>query len=279
MLSLNNYKKEIETKTINSIPKEYFDNYFNSFINSYFEIKDIVSKNQKILDVGCGGGMLVNYLDINGYDIEGFDNYLYNPHTKSINSVINHKNLVHNADIKSFKSTKKFDVIFMSNVVEHLYDWKKDLEYVKNFMTPDGEIVFLLPNYNFPIEFHFMIPIIMNKKITHKIFKKRIENFEKAHSRFGIWDSLNFIKPIDIELFFSKDVYKVTYDKKYFERLLLRLIENAKNKNIILKKKRNIIHKFLIFFSFIFLKFKMIKIFRYLPLKFHPFIKIIVKKT
>ena len=222
--------------------------------------------------------MLVDYLDINGYDIEGFDNHIFDPHTKSINSAINHKNLVHNADIKSFKSTKKFDVIFMSNVVEHLNGWKKDLEYVKNFMKPYGEMIFLLPNYNFPIEFHVMIPIIINKKITHKIFKKRIENFEKVHNRFGIWDSLNFIKPIDIEFFFSKDNYKVIYDKDYFERLLLRLIENAKNKNIILKKKRNIFHKFLIFSSFILLKFKIIKIFKYLPLKFHPFIKVIVKK-
>ena len=36
------------------------------------------NKDENILDVGCGGGLLVNYLDVCGYTIEGFDNYLYN---------------------------------------------------------------------------------------------------------------------------------------------------------------------------------------------------------
>ena len=89
-MDIAHYKKEIMNATSDSIPTEYFDGYFNAFYSSYCEIKDLINKDQDILDVGCGGGMLVNYLSILGYKIIGFDNYLYNPHTKAINLSLIH---------------------------------------------------------------------------------------------------------------------------------------------------------------------------------------------
>ena len=275
-MDIANYKEKIRNATIDSIPGDYFDGYFNAFYSSYFEIINLVNKNQDILDVGCGGGLLVNYLSILGYKINGFDNYLYNPHTKAINEVINSKDLVVNSDIKNFKSEKKYDLIFLSNVVEHIDDWEGCLRHLEKLLKNKGRIVFLLPNYNFPIEFHFMIPIIINKTITYKIFKNRINNLEITHQRHGIWDSLNFIKLKQIRNFFIKNNYVVTSDKNYLERLIIRLVKNAKDKNN--KNRRNLLHSFLVIIANFFVKLNLISVFRFLPQSFHPFIKIIVTK-
>ena len=274
-MDIAHYKKEIMNATSDSIPTEYFDGYFNAFYSSYCEIKDLINKDQDILDVGCGGGMLVNYLSILGYKIIGFDNYLYNPHTKAINNAINSKELVINSDIKGFKSDKKYDLIFMSNVIEHIENWEDCITHLEKFLKNDGRIIFLLPNYNFPVEFHFMIPIIINKSITYKIFSKRINNFELLHQRFGIWNSLNFITFKKIKNFFKSKDYDIRTDKNYIERLIIRLVKNANSKN---KNKRNFLHSILVFVANYFVKLKLLRIYKHLPHAFHPFIKIIVTK-
>ena len=51
MLNIENYKEKIRSATINSIPRDYFDTYFNAFYSSYCEIKNLVNKDQDILDV------------------------------------------------------------------------------------------------------------------------------------------------------------------------------------------------------------------------------------
>ena len=275
-MEISVYKEKIRNATADSIPNNYFDGYFNAFYSAYCEIKDLVQKDQEILDVGCGGGLLVNYLSIQGYKINGFDNYLYNPHTKAINNAINSKDLVVNAEIKNFKSKKKYDLIFLSNVVEHLDDWKGCLRHLEKLLNNEGRIIFLLPNYNFPIEFHFMVPIIINKSITYKIFKNRINNFEMIHQRHGIWDSLNFITMKQIKKFFIKKNYIITSDKDYIKRLVIRLTINAKNKKN--KNKRNLLHTFLVIIANFFVNLKLINAYKYLPQTFHPFIKIIVTK-
>ena len=66
----------------------------------------------------------------------------------------------------------------------------------EKLLTPSGKLIILCPNYGFPFESHFSIPIIFNKKLTALIFKKRIEIFEKINACEGLWDSLNFVKKV-----------------------------------------------------------------------------------
>ena len=277
-INISEYKNSLKQKLSSVIPESYFENYFNAFTASYYEMINTVKKDENILDVGCGGGLLVNYLDVCGYRIEGFDNYLYNPHTKAISEAVNTKGLVKNSNIKDFKFKKKYDVIFMSNVIEHINDWEENLNILINYLNPSGRIILLLPNYSVPVEPHFMLPIVYNKEITYKIFKNKITNYEKMHNRNGIWKSLNFIKLKDLKRYFNKNDFEIKNDKEYFIRFIKVLIYNALNKNIILRKKRNLMHKFLIFLSRIFLFLKLFDIFKFLPIFCHPFIKIIAFK-
>ena len=49
----------------------------------------------------------------------------------------------------------------------------------------------MCPNYDFPYEPHFVIPIIINKKFTKFFFKNKINNHEKKTNEIGLWEGLN----------------------------------------------------------------------------------------
>ena len=92
------------------------------------------------------------------------------------------------------KTNEKYDLIFLINVFEHLPNWKDFLRFVKSRLKPNGRCVILCPNYSFPYESHFRIPILFNKSLTFYFFQKYIKKFEKNESSNGLWASLNFIK-------------------------------------------------------------------------------------
>jgi len=274
-MTLSNYREEITSKIPDSIPEEYLDSYFNSFYNSYQEIEHLISYSDEILDVGSGAGFLVNYLSSQGYKIKGFDNYLYNPHTRAINRAINSKEEVKNCDIAGFQTERKFDVIFLHNVIEHLDNWEESIVSLNNILNQKGKIIFIFPNYSFPIEFHFMLPILLNRDLTYKIFKKRIKKFEMIHNREGLWDSLNFVKPKEIRDSYLAKKYIVKFDKRHFMNFLSRLIHNFNPKSV---HRNNKLYCFLVLTAKIIYKTKLINIYQYLPLNFQPFVKIIAQK-
>ena len=70
---------------------------------------------------------------------------------------------------------KKYDIIYSVNVFEHLSNWKLYLKKTNEWLNPEGLNIILCPNYSFPYESHFKIPIIINKKLTYSIFKKKLK--------------------------------------------------------------------------------------------------------
>jgi SAM-dependent methyltransferase len=92
------------------------------------------------------------------------------------------------------KTDEKFDLIFLINVFEHLPNWIDFLRFVKLRLKPNGRCVILCPNYSFPYESHFRVPILFNKMLTFNLFQKYIKKFESNESSFGLWASLNFVK-------------------------------------------------------------------------------------
>lgn len=55
---------------------------------------------------------------------------------------------------------------------------------------------FTCPNYLFPYEPHFNIPIVITKRLTEKIFRNKIHQNRNIIDPEGTWNSLNWINVI-----------------------------------------------------------------------------------
>lgn len=154
----------------------------------------------KVLEVGSGPCILLHeisskykHLEITGIEpmADGFEFFsdfqaVVKKHYPGLR--------VHLGGYESFRSHHKWDLIFLINVFEHLSDWQHFLRFAKNSLSENGKCVILCPNYSFPYESHFAIPIIFNKYMTGKIFRHHIHKFEIENNCRGLWKSLNFVK-------------------------------------------------------------------------------------
>lgn len=99
---------------------------------------------------------------------------------------------------EEFPTSEPWDLIFLVNVFEHLPDWRYFLEFLHQRLALSGTCVILCPNYGFPYEAHFRIPVIGNKEITKRFFAKRIADYERQKDVAGLYESLNFVKLCDV---------------------------------------------------------------------------------
>ena len=181
------------------------DTWVNEALFGFNHIKEFcnkLKKNDNVLEIGCGSGILLNLLaenfkEINFEGIEPFgDGFSSLTHLNSISK--ENGVSIKNIGYEELSSRYKYDLIFSINVFEHLYDWRNFLEKMSYFLRKGGEIIVLCPNYGFPYESHFQIPIVFNKEITYFIFYQHIRNYEKNNNCIGLWKSLNFVKKREV---------------------------------------------------------------------------------
>jgi len=113
--------------------------YIKSKIDSY------PKEDPKILDVGCGSGLLLNLpLAENGYDITGID--LDQTSIDFLNKVNTFKNA------KYFKrrieecDLQTFDIVIISEVLEHLDHPGEALQEIRKRMNDDSMLIVTIPN-------------------------------------------------------------------------------------------------------------------------------------
>jgi cyclopropane fatty-acyl-phospholipid synthase-like methyltransferase len=124
---------------------------------------------------------------------------------------------------QEFSPEKGFDLIYLINVFEHLHNWQDFLVFVRQNLNKGGVCVVLAPNYGFPYESHFRLPIIINKRLTYKIFKDYIDRFEKENDFTGLWDSLNFVKWSKVKKTCDELNLSAKFEKEILEKIILRL--------------------------------------------------------
>ena len=205
-------------KKLRSLKIKNSDIWINEALFGFYHIKEYCKKlegNNKVLEIGSGSGILLNLLSENFKDIifegiepfgEGFSS-LNNLNSFSRENGVSIKNIGY----EELSSNNKYDLIFCINVFEHLNDWRNFLEKISFLLNGNGKLIVLCPNYGFPYESHFRIPVIFNKKITYYIFKKLIRIFEKKNDCVGLWNSLNFVK--------KREIMNHLKDSKYSKNL------------------------------------------------------------
>ncbi len=147
-------------------------------------------KNMKILDVGCGGGIICEPLARLGAKVTGVD---FSPNNIKVAKIHSKKNKLKinyiYKDIEKTKLDEKFDIILMFEVLEHLDNWKKTIKKIKKNLNKNGIIIISTINRNLLSKF-FAINIAEN--ILHWIPK-------------GTHDYNKLIKPKELKQTLSKE--------------------------------------------------------------------------
>lgn len=102
-----------------------------------------VKTSAKVLDIGCSTGSLLSYIKKKGYSrVYGID-----PAPKCRIEAKKQYGLdVGTFDIKSFNPKHKYDLIILSQVLEHLTDLKGSISRISSWLSQDGYIFIGVPN-------------------------------------------------------------------------------------------------------------------------------------
>lgn len=234
-----------------------------------------LAANSDILEVGCGSGILLSMLTeeypqhkFNGVEPfgEGFLSL------KELNAVV--RKLGVNLSIESYEDHQsKYDFIYCVNVFEHVKDWRHFLDWASNNLKENGLFLVLCPNYGFPYEPHFRIPITFNKGFTFRVFKKHILNFEKNSKYYGLWNSLNFVKKRDVLAYCKNNASEVGLSVSDDFSIIDDMIERF-SKDVEFRKRKSIIGRFASFLKVVGI-LNLIKMFP----NFLPYMKLSFRKT
>lgn len=164
---------------------------------------DDLGPGSSVLEVGCGSGILMGLLAeaCPALALEGIEPQGDTFHASAeLNSQLRRQGLtITKVGFEQFNPGKRFDLIYLVNVFEHLPDWRSFLGFVEHHLKPNGLCLILCPNYGFPYEGHFGLPVIVNKLVTEKAFRKSIQRQERERDVPGLWQSLNFVKLSEVK--------------------------------------------------------------------------------
>lgn len=102
------------------------------------------SKEQKLLDFGCGNGLFLQYLLAHNYNLSL---YGYDPYNASVTkSDALQVNCSFKKSLKNL-SNQKFDFITALDVIEHIQDDQSSLQQIYQLLKPEGQLLLTVPAY------------------------------------------------------------------------------------------------------------------------------------
>lgn len=117
-------------------------NYKRSLF-TFKSIKKKISKSKSLLDVGCGNNDLLIIAKKNNYDCKGLE-----ISKEAAQKLINQGIDVFIGTIEEFSREvdRKYEIITLFHVLEHLYNPLHDLKRLKNFLKDDGTLIIEVPD-------------------------------------------------------------------------------------------------------------------------------------
>jgi 2-polyprenyl-3-methyl-5-hydroxy-6-metoxy-1,4-benzoquinol methylase len=103
----------------------------------------IISKNQKILDIGCGPGTGLKAF-VKRNIVHGIE-----PDISRAKIAKKNKIKVFNYSLKDFfkKKKKKYDVIILFHTLEHMFNPKETIKIIERLLTKNGKLIIEVPNF------------------------------------------------------------------------------------------------------------------------------------
>lgn len=147
---------------------------------------------QRVLEVGGGIGLFARVLQQAGVDItdleplgEGFDFIGFA--RRAVRGESPPPEISHGVEVLDPEIHGRFDLVYSVNVLEHVEDWELALDRIHDCLTPTGTAVLTCPNYTFPYEPHFGVPLVPGRpSLTERVLPDRM-------TETGLWRSLNWV--------------------------------------------------------------------------------------
>ena len=99
--------------------------------------------NLDILDLGCGGGLVCEPLARLGANVAGIDFVTKNIEVARQHAIKSNLNIQYTKqNLSSLNIRKKYDVILLLEVIEHLDNWKKIISKSIKYLKPKGRMIF-----------------------------------------------------------------------------------------------------------------------------------------
>lgn len=267
----------IRSPSLNSILNVYVEEarFGREFINENLQE---LSYGSSILEVGAGSLLLSSQLVKEGYRVtalepigEGFSHFSQLQQlVLEFAAIQNIKPNLVNLHAESLEEDSKFDFAFSVNVMEHVKSVKLTIKNIVHALKANSCYRFTCPNYSFPYEPHFNIPIILNKKLTKAFFKNSIES-QKMTDPEGVWLSLNWITVREVRLVVNKlDCAALKFDSGMFCNSLVRVSTDPE-----FSSRRS---AFIIILAKLIILIQLHKLLRYIPAEIQPIIDCTVTK-
>tara|TARA_B100000686_G_C16160544_1_gene651288 strand:- start:180 stop:626 length:447 start_codon:yes stop_codon:yes gene_type:complete len=145
----------------------------------------------------------------------------------------------------------------------------KYIEQTNVLLKENGMNVIFCPNYDFPYEPHFVLPIIINKKITQFFFNKKIKKSEIKTNEIGLWKGLHLTGKREIKKFLIKKKYNYVFDYSIKDRMIERILNDQE-----LRRRQGVGGKIAIFAKYLYLDKLIFDLFK-IPF---PYMKLIINK-
>ncbi len=189
---LGSYYTESEMK---DIVKKYYKSVFVKKRDRHVQMQKLfpsdLNEESKILDYGCGmGGISQLFYDKYKCEIDGVD--ISGNELKKAKITFGDNKNINFILLKDFSfPAKKYDLVFSSQVIEHIHNPGNYLERINYMLKDNGYLVIGLPNI---VNLNYLINLLFfSPKRMHKHAKNMSENYNKANNHINGWDPLHFI--------------------------------------------------------------------------------------
>ncbi|MFA5070043.1 MAG: class I SAM-dependent methyltransferase [Patescibacteria group bacterium] len=201
---------------------EYSDNWVYSQYHSNINkikanyIAKLITKIKKegtVLDLGCGAGILVNLLHQNNFEATGIDS------SKEVIEFArnnNNGNYEHTA-ITQYNTSKKFDVVVATQIIEHLRDPEDFLNRIHKLLKDDGIIILETPN--------------LKSWNPHSFWRKRIGGMYYGKDHRIIYTPKSLTKLLGLKKFLVIKIKTKTYFPIMLEEIIESIMNRKQNKN------------------------------------------------